>query len=177
MGDDGPLIEQLEGVSRASLILHEDDVLLLGVLVDKRGGVFEAAQRGRREGTNGINKYDPKGEWNAVNGVLWVRVLRALTKRARTVVLHVAGVINAVGRLLHEHIQALAVDVPHAPVPETSSPHPQGRSIRSFREGLPTAISSAELHSDGASDLADVIHCSDFIGTTTSPDYSLGLSG
>ena len=61
MRDDGPLVEQLEGVSRASLILDEDDLLPPGVLVDKLGGVFEAAQHGRREGTKGIDKYYLKG--------------------------------------------------------------------------------------------------------------------
>ena len=57
----GTLVEQFEGVSRASLILHEDDLLQLGVLVDKLGGVLEAAQCGRREGTKCIDEYDLKG--------------------------------------------------------------------------------------------------------------------
>ena len=91
-----------------------------------------------------------------------MRLLRALTKRARNAVLHVAAVIDTVGRLLLQHIQALAVDVPHARVPETSSLHPQDKSVRSFPEVLPTTIPSVELHGDGASDLAGVIHSSDF---------------
>ena len=60
-GDDGPLVEQLEGVSRANRILHEDDLLPFSVLVDKLGIVFEAAQRGRRKGTKGIDEYNVKG--------------------------------------------------------------------------------------------------------------------
>ena len=60
-GDEGPFLEQLEGVSRARLILDEGDLFILGVLVDKLGGVFEAVQRGRRKGTKGIDEYDLKG--------------------------------------------------------------------------------------------------------------------
>ena len=104
-----------------------------------------------------------------------VRLLRSLSKTARTAVLHVAGLIDAVGRLLPQHIQALAIGAPHAPVPETSSLHPQGKSVRSFPEGLPTASPSAEYHGDGASDLAGVIHSSDFHRDDYAPRLQPGV--
>ena len=59
-----------------------------------------------------------------------MRFLCTLTERADTTVLHVSGAVDAIGWLLPQDVQDLAVDVPHASVPETSGLHPQGTAIR-----------------------------------------------
>ena len=49
-GNDGPFVEQREGVYRAGLVLHEYYFFPLGLLINELGGVLETAQRWRREG-------------------------------------------------------------------------------------------------------------------------------
>ena len=71
-----------------------------------------------------------EGAQNAVVALLRMRFLCTLTERADTIDLHVPGVVDAIGRLLPQDVQALAVDVPYASVPETSGLHPQGKAVR-----------------------------------------------
>ena len=71
-----------------------------------------------------------EGAQNATAGLLRMRFLCTLTERADTTALHVARVVDAIGRLLPQDVQALAVDVPHASVPETSGLYPQGKAVR-----------------------------------------------
>ena len=129
-GNDGPFVEQREGVYRAGLVLHEYYLFPLGLLINELGGVLETAQRWRREGAEGVDGNVLEGAQNAIVGLLRMRFLCTLTERADTTVLHVSGVVDAIGRLLPQDAQALAVDVPHASVPETSGLHPQGKAVR-----------------------------------------------
>ena len=133
-GNDGPFVEQREGVYRAGLALHEyyEYLFPLGLLINEFGGVLETAQRWRREGAEGVDGNVLKGALNAVVGLPRMRFLCTLTERADTSVLHVSGVVDAIGRLLPQDVQALAVDGPHASVPETSGLHPQGKASGAF---------------------------------------------
>ena len=49
-GNDGPFVEQREGVYRTGLVLHEYYLFPLSLLINELGGVLETAQRWRREG-------------------------------------------------------------------------------------------------------------------------------
>ena len=70
-GNDGPFVEQREGVYRASLILHAYYIFPLGLLIDELGGVLETAQRWRQQGAEGVDGKRWKGRktpWSACSG-------------------------------------------------------------------------------------------------------------
>ena len=66
-----------------------------------------------------------------------------------------AGVVDTVARLLPQDVQALAVDVSHAPVPEVSILRLQGKEVRGVSEDHLVPSSTPKLHLDGAHDFAD----------------------
>ena len=111
-------------------IFHEVDLLPHGLLVKELGGVTKTARWLRLEGTQGVNGRELEGAENAVGGLLRMRLLHALAKRARIAVLHCPGVVDTVGRLLPQDVQALAVDVSHAPLSEVSRLRLQGKVVR-----------------------------------------------
>ena len=54
----GLLDEHRKGVHRAGHVLHEHHLLALGLLVNELDGVFEPAQRFRREVAEGVDGYE-----------------------------------------------------------------------------------------------------------------------
>ena len=151
--DDGTFVEQGEGVGGASLVLHEDHLLPLGLLVDKLGCVPEVSQRRRRERAEGVDEYYLERTLDVVSGLLRVRLLRALPEWARTTVLHVTGVVDAILQLLPQDIHALPVEVPHAPVPEISRFRPQGQTGGGASGDLLAPSTTPKLQPNGVHEL------------------------
>ena len=77
-GNDGPFVEQREGVYRTGLVLHEYYLFRLGLLINELGGVLETAQRWRREGAEGVDGNVPERAQNAVVGLLRMRLPGAI---------------------------------------------------------------------------------------------------
>ena len=63
-----------------------------------------------------------------------MRLLCALPEWAGTTVLKVAGVVDTASRLLPQDVQALLVDVSHAPVPQLSGLRLEGKAVRGSPE-------------------------------------------
>ena len=116
----GLLDDHRKGVHGAGFVFHEHHLLPLGLLVNELDGVFEPAQKFRRETAESVDGYALGTMSNVVGGLLGVRLLCAFTKWVGTTVLKVAGVLHTASRLLPQDIQALVVDVCHAPVPQLS---------------------------------------------------------
>ena len=70
-------------------------------------------------------------------------------ERARIAGLHCPGVVDTAARLLPQDVQALAVDVSHAPVPEVSRLRLQGKAVRVVSEDHLVSSSTPKLHLDG----------------------------
>ena len=127
----GLLDEHCKGVHRAGLVLHEHHLLPLGLLVNELDSVFKPAQRFRCEGDEGVDRYELERTQNIVGRLLGVRLLCALPEWAGTTVLKVAGgVVDTASRSLLQNVQALVVDVSHAPVPQFSGLRLQGKAVR-----------------------------------------------
>ena len=105
------------------------------------------------EGAQGGNGREREGAQNAVGGLPRMRLLRALAERARIAVLHCPGVGDTVARLIPHDVEALAVDVSHAPVPEVSRLRLQGMAVRVVSEDHLIPSSTPKLHLDGVHDL------------------------
>ena len=136
------------------LIFHEVYVLPHGLLVNELDGVPETTQCLRLEGAQSVNGREVEGAQNAVGDLLWIRLLRAFAERSRIAVLQCPGVVDTVASPLPQDVQALAVDMSHAPVPELSRLRLLGKAVRVVSEDHLVPSSTPKFNLYGVYDLA-----------------------